>query len=769
MAVAPEGLPKALHVARAARAPRRGRAALHVQPHRGLRARHAVPPGDAGRPRLPRRHLGRRPRRVRRPAVHVPRRRRGRAPLRRRRRARLDDHRRGRDPRPGARGVAASPSTRRPAARCSSRTFRHAIEVGKRARTETGIGRHAVSVSSAAVALAAEPARHRSTAAACSCSAPARWARAWRSRSRARACGEIVVANRTAGRGRGARGRASAAARSRLDEVPDALVECDVLLVVHRRRRRCSSSAATIETVMERRDGRALLVVDIGVPRNVDPGVGEVFGVTLLDIDDLRAFGEQSLAQRRQEIGNVREIIAEELDRYRIERTAREVAPLVTALRARAEDVRAAELERHRGQARRARPRGARRGRRAHAQHRQQAAPRADRAPEGRRRHRARRALRRRARRAVRPARARRRPDGTTLMPRALRVATRGSALARWQAERVAALLGGDAELVIVTTTGDARTDAPIHAIGGTGVFVKEVQQAVLDGRADVAVHSAKDLPVVARTRRPRARRGPRAGRPARRARRVARSTALPTGARVGTGSVRRRAQLAGAAARPHVRASCAATSRPASRRPRSSTRSWSRPPRSTASGSRPRRPSCLDPSVMLPQVGQGALAVECRADDARDARAARRDRRRATRTRRSTPSARSSPSSAAAATCPCGALAARRRRRGRDRGAARVARRPRRAARRRARTPIPVAVGPRARRQELLDHGGRSTARSTRTAGRDRLPRRRRARRPRAAHRARRRAARAAPTSSSTTGSASPTLLDARARPTPS
>jgi glutamyl-tRNA reductase len=99
---------------------------------------------------------------------------------------------------------------------------------------------------------------------------------------------------------------------------------------------------------MEARSGRALLVVDIGVPRNIDPGAGEVFGVTLLDIDDLRAFGDQSLAQRRQEIGHVREIIAEELDRHRIERTAREAAPIITSLRAHADDVRAAELERHR-------------------------------------------------------------------------------------------------------------------------------------------------------------------------------------------------------------------------------------------------------------------------------------------------------------------------------------------------------------------------------------------------------------------------------------
>src|SRR5688572_29637200 len=77
----------------------------------------------------------------------------------------------------------------------------------------------------------------------------------------------------------------------------------------------------------------------------------------------------------------------------------------------------------------------------------------------------------------------------------AIKIATRGSALARVQAERVVSLLGVEAELVIVETTGDKRPDTPIHAMGGTGVFVKEVQQAVMDGRADVAVHSAKDLP----------------------------------------------------------------------------------------------------------------------------------------------------------------------------------------------------------------------------------------------------------------------------------
>ena len=98
---------------------------------------------------------------------------------------------------------------------------------------------------------------------------------------------------------------------------------------------------------MRRRDGRALLVVDVAVPRDVDPGVGQVFGVMLLDIDDLKAVGEQSLQARRAEVGRVRVIITDELDRFRTERSAREVAPLVAALRARMEQLRQVEVARH--------------------------------------------------------------------------------------------------------------------------------------------------------------------------------------------------------------------------------------------------------------------------------------------------------------------------------------------------------------------------------------------------------------------------------------
>ena len=79
-----------------------------------------------------------------------------------------------------------------------------------------------------------------------------------------------------------------------------------------------------------------------------------------------------------------------------------------------------------------------------------------------------------------------------------LRLATRGSPLAVWQARRVIALLAGmgvEAEIVVIDTEGDRRTDVPLARLGGQGVFVKEVQVAVARGDADAAVHSAKDLP----------------------------------------------------------------------------------------------------------------------------------------------------------------------------------------------------------------------------------------------------------------------------------
>lgn len=133
-------------------------------------------------------------------------------------------------------------------------------------------------------------------------------------------------------------------------------------------------------------------------------------------------------------------------------------------------------------------------------------------------------------------------------VPKVLRLATRASPLALAQARIVEALIaernGGAVatELVVVDTAGDLRQSVPLHEVGGQGIFVKEVERAVLDGRADAAVHSAKDLPASAPVL-PIAAVPPRADP---RDALVGRSLAeLKAGAPVATGSVRRRAQLA--------------------------------------------------------------------------------------------------------------------------------------------------------------------------------------------------------------------------------
>ncbi len=199
-------------------------------------------------------------------------------------------------------------------------------------------------------------------------------------------------------------------------------------------------------------------------------------------------------------------------------------------------------------------------------------------------------------------------------MTRALRVATRGSDLARWQAERVVDLLHRPAELVVISTRGDRDTTSTIHQFGGTGVFVKEVQDAVLRGDADMAVHSAKDLPpltpdglVLAAI--------PERGDP-RDALVGARLEDLATGAQIGTGSVRRRAQLA--ALRPDLTFGELRGNIP-TRLERAA--SFDAVVVAAAAldrlGLADRATERLEPSVLLPQVGQGGLAVECRSDDA--------------------------------------------------------------------------------------------------------------------------------------------------------
>jgi glutamyl-tRNA reductase len=223
--------------------------------------------------------------------------------------------------------------------------FRHAVESGKRVRTETGIGRHPVSIPSAAVAVASEHLGSFDNAKVLVVGA-GQMGSGLASTLRSRGVEQVWIANRTFSHAQEAAERVGGEAIP-LTEIADTLVEADVLL---------SSTASphvliersTIEMVMACREGRPLLVVDVALPRDVDPGVREVNDVTLLDLDDLKDYARRSAELRRREIGKVREILAAEIDRYRTDRSGREVAPLVTSLRELGESVRTGELARFR-------------------------------------------------------------------------------------------------------------------------------------------------------------------------------------------------------------------------------------------------------------------------------------------------------------------------------------------------------------------------------------------------------------------------------------
>ncbi len=202
-----------------------------------------------------------------------------------------------------------------------------------------------------------------------------------------------------------------------------------------------------------------------------------------------------------------------------------------------------------------------------------------------------------------------------------VRAATRGSALARWQADRLSALIvatrpGTTVEIVVVETTGDLDRTTPLEEMGGQGVFVKEVQAAVLEGRADVAVHSAKDLPALTPDALVLAAVPERAD--PRDALVGCRFDDLAAGAVVATGSIRRRAQLAHwrpdlefASLRGNIGTRLAKLDGPDG---------FAAIVVAVAAldrlGLTPAVVDPLDQSVLLPQVGQGALAVECRSDD---------------------------------------------------------------------------------------------------------------------------------------------------------
>lgn len=202
-----------------------------------------------------------------------------------------------------------------------------------------------------------------------------------------------------------------------------------------------------------------------------------------------------------------------------------------------------------------------------------------------------------------------------------VRIGTRGSALARWQAEHVAAWLrarGADAAIEVLTTTGDRMQQSPFQQVGTKGMFTKEIEEALLEKRIDLAVHSLKDLPTELPKKFTLACIPEREdARDAFVSMRHEKFSALPRNAVVGTSSLRRQAQLR--ALRPDLDVrelrgnvdtrlrklqedQCDAIVLAAAGLDRLQRTEWVR--------------ERFAPNEMCPAAGQGALAIECRADD---------------------------------------------------------------------------------------------------------------------------------------------------------
>jgi glutamyl-tRNA reductase len=233
-----------------------------------------------------------------------------------------------------------------------SALFRHALQTGKRVRTETAISKGTTSFAYAAVTVARGDdlagLRNARVVVVGAGDMGLGVCRALSDITAEDAPRRVVVVNRSAARAEelvleAATGSFDMRAAP-LDDVASELVEADVVL-----------TAVAAESHILSVDDFAgvtgpLLVIDLGVPRNVDAAVAALGGVTLLDMDTLSVSVSRALGDRQEESVAARAIVAAEVDRYRSASRQRGAAPIIASLRSRLETLRVAELERHRAQ-----------------------------------------------------------------------------------------------------------------------------------------------------------------------------------------------------------------------------------------------------------------------------------------------------------------------------------------------------------------------------------------------------------------------------------
>ena len=220
--------------------------------------------------------------------------------------------------------------------------FRYALESGKRARTETGISRSTASVAHAAVEMAEEILGTLSGKRVLVVGAGEMGEGVAGALSRA-GTESITVLNRTVSRAEALADKIGARV-SDFESLENELSTADVVLA-------CTGAGGVIidhELLARVRQGVStpILVVDIGLPRDVAASVAELPGVTLRDLDNLSDWAQRGIDKRASEVGQVREIIAEEVKRFLLDQTQRQAAPLVAQLREVVESIRTAEMDR---------------------------------------------------------------------------------------------------------------------------------------------------------------------------------------------------------------------------------------------------------------------------------------------------------------------------------------------------------------------------------------------------------------------------------------
>lgn len=215
--------------------------------------------------------------------------------------------------------------------------------VGRKVRSNTGIGRKVTSVSRAAVAMATERLGSLEGRSICVLGA-GEMSEGMTVALRDAGTSRIVISNRTVERATPLAAKVGGEVVP-LDQLTNTIAQIDVLLTG------TGANALMIDhdslrDVMATRPDRPLLIVDIAVPRDVDPAAAEIDGVTLLDMEDLTAFAETGRAERRNEIAAVRELIDDEVRRFAATTQSRKVEPLAAAFRRDVDALRLAEVER---------------------------------------------------------------------------------------------------------------------------------------------------------------------------------------------------------------------------------------------------------------------------------------------------------------------------------------------------------------------------------------------------------------------------------------